>query len=71
MVFKLFGGVNIKFHFYAGVHLQRNGGVHIKSEMEAFIRFRGVYLHVFFWRRLSMMKWRRTYIEPIGEVYVI
>ena len=31
----------------------------------------GVHLHLFFWRRLSAMNWRRTSKERIGGVYLI
>ena len=48
MAFKLFGDVYIKYHLYIGVYLQRNVWVHMKNEMEAFIRFKGVDPHQFF-----------------------
>ena len=48
MAFKQFGDVDIKSHFFIGVHLQRSIGVHIKSEIEEFIRFKSVHLYLYF-----------------------
>ena len=41
--------------------------IHIQIDMEEFKRFRGVKI----WRRLSTTKWRRTYKERNGGVYLI
>ena len=56
---------------YVSVHLQRNVGVHLKNEMEGFIRSGGVDIYCYYLEALSTIKWKRTHKKQNGGVHKI